>query len=266
MSSFVVPFGYRGIIASCTSSMPLAMIEWQKNGKRLSGRVVSYIQDDDNSSPTSAELVSAGGFFSPDLGNYTCVVHRNDTTRIVQAEPISLNSTDFQSNRAESCSVVTNDVQFQLRILETGCQAWENDIQISMDMMAEVMLALSIECPNCITSSNDITITEGPMCSREVMNSSLFRGVISTSDKSRTGFIFCTLSRWQQHKPLVRLGGGLYFVDRSCRLGYQVNSSTECQVVHRSGSSYTLWIIGGVTGLFLVVILTSTFLFVTLTK
>ena len=270
MSIFKVPFGFRGTIATCTTSgvLPTSalMVEWQIDEMSVSGNLISesFVQEDENSISITAELISEIGFFSSDIGNYTCVIQMPNDTSTLELKTISLQSAGSQSLPIEeSCSRVPNGMKFQIRILETDCQSWEeDDPQISADLREELILVISSECPTCITLTTGITITDGPSCSGSVANGTVFRGTISTGDKSRTGFIFCTLSRWKQHRPLVMLNGTQYFVDMSCVLRLASNSSPECQRDGIKALDYILWIIGGCTGVFLIVILTVACIFV----
>jgi hypothetical protein len=229
----MVPLGYAGTVVTCAAlGWPTPTIGWVRNVGNLSNtRMVSDPAQAPNSAYVSARLRWLDGFSESDAGNYTCVVRASDTG-VVSSEEVSLKIRTEPPPTATptTCSVSSQEAYFQVRVLDTDCEMWGDDLKadIARDFMREVVNSVSAACQDCVVTSEDIQVNDVPTCSDQVERAAIFRGTLSTESSSRTQDIFCALSRWQQSGPLVRIGVDFHLVDRGCSIELRSLDALEC--------------------------------------
>lgn len=145
------------------------------------------------------------------------------------------------------CSVSTHEAYFQIRVLDTDCLIWSDDLKqhIATSFMDELMNVITAECRDCMIPPNAVEITEGPTCSNQLSRGAVFRGMITTDTVTQTEDAFCALSLWQQNGPLVVINNHFLLVDRGCSIGLESPTGTECLAPPITTSSKTLPIIIG---------------------
>jgi hypothetical protein len=241
----MVPLGYAGTVVTCAAlGWPTPTIGWVRNVGNLSNtRMVSDPAQAPNSAYVSARLRWLDGFSESDAGNYTCVVRASDTG-VVSSEEVSLAICTEPPPTATpmTCSMSSQEAYFQVRVLDTDCQMWGEDLKtdIARDFMRVAVNTVSAACQDCVITSEDIQVNDVPTCSEQVERAAIFRGTVSTESPSRTQDIFCALSRWQQSGPQVRIGVDFHLVDRGCSIELRSLETMECITGPTETSSFTL--------------------------
>ena len=223
LSSFIyeVPLGYQGTVVTCAALGWLTpAVEWMKdNGTLVESRMVSDAVQNPNRAFVLARLRWIDGFLESDAGDYTCVVRASDTDA-VSYHVISL---ELQTEPPPPtlppplCSVSSGEVSFEVRVLDTDCSTWEEELvaDITRDFMNALVSISSAACQDCVVTSQNIRVA-GVSCSED--GAALFSGTVLTGDSSRTTNIICTLTQWQQSGPQVIINGNYVLVDSSLRL------------------------------------------------
>ena len=239
-SVYTVPLGYAGTIVNCAAyGWPTPTIEWFRGSQSLpsseeGGRVFFDAVQREGSAYVSARLRSGEDFEETDAGTYSCVVRANDTG-IITSKDVILEYTSAapptQVTPTPTCSVDSREVLFELRMLDTDCDFWSEDLKqlIARDFMEEIVNAVGAECPECEVGLADLSLLSGPACSDQVIRAAVFRGMVSTDDRGRTEEIFCALSRWQGTRPLVLINNNFRVVDGNCSLELDSLESGECR-------------------------------------
>ena len=239
-SVYTVPLGYAGTIVICAAyGWPTPTIEWFRGSQSLpsseeGGRVFFDVAQREGSAYVSARLRSGEDFEETDAGTYLCVVRANDTG-ITTSKDVMLEYTSAapatQATPTSSCSVDSRNVLFELRMLDTNCDFWSEDLKqlIARDFMEEIVNAVGAECPECEVELADLSLLSGPTCSDQVTRAAIFRGAVSTDDRGHTEEIFCALSRWQGTRPLVLINNNFRVVDGNCSLELDSLESRECR-------------------------------------
>jgi hypothetical protein len=185
-SSVMVPLGYsRTAVTRVALGWPIPNIRWVKNtGCLTSSRMASYPLKN-SSGFVSARLNWLDGFIESDSWNYTCVVQASDTDAI-STQVVSLNlRSEFPTSTP--CSVSSEKKLFQVRVLTTDCQMWEEDLKvhIASDFRSEIVNTIIRVCDDCVITTQDIEMVT-PTCSKQVNGAAIFKGTVSTESKFRT--------------------------------------------------------------------------------
>lgn len=223
----------------CTASgYPAPEVEWHKDGLRvpINDDVVS--ENVTMSATTTAKLTWRRYFRSSDTASYQCIVRKPNTDVEVASQTIYLKAENSTiANPPEPCSVQDRSINFQIRVLGTGCANWDSEqtAQIATEFRDELLNIVQTEC-SCQIGMNELEILGSPQCSNKVNGAAVFRGRIDTSLQTKTEQLFCALSSWQQKSPLIRINGRFQAIDTSCPL--ESSGSEEC-VVPSSVFSFT---------------------------
>ncbi len=233
-SEYVVPIGHSGTVFTCTAfGWPIPFVEWLRDGQYLTGRVRSEFVHIAESSFVSAQLIWEDGFYPFDVGNYTCIVRDLPASQIViHSKLISIDYSPVSSSSIIAqapCAVNSLETHFQIRVLNTNCSLWENDLKqlIARDLSDVLRSAVSSECHYCMVASDNVEVV-GVTCSEQVEHAVLLRGVIRTGQLNETESVFCALSRWKQNGPSLLLNGSSHFVDQECGLRVDSTGTSEC--------------------------------------
>jgi hypothetical protein len=121
------------------------------------------------------------------------------------------------STAAIPCSVSSKKMRFQVRVLDTECQMWEEDLKadIASDFRREIVNTIIRVCDDCVITTQDIEVA-APTCSEQVNGAAIFKGTVSTESLFRTQDIFCALMQWQLSGLLVQISMVWYRVDQNC--------------------------------------------------
>ena len=210
----MVPQGYSGNVVTCTAlGWPTPTIDWHREGGNLKESVTSVLTRDEGSAYVTTRLRWQDGFQESDSGEYTCEVRASDTD-LVSSETISLEIS------LVTCTLNSQTVYFQVRVLDTNCEIWGAELQshITSNFETELVNIVNAMCQDCDVTSNDIEVTGLDTCGNQVIGGAVFRGMIDTLDRERTQEIFCTLSTWQQTGPLVFVNNDFHLVDKTLSL------------------------------------------------
>ena len=125
--TYTVPLNYVGSTLVCEArGWPVPEVEWQKNGQTLTsyGGVVS--EPNAMSATVSARLTWTREFLDSDAGSYQCVVRKPNTDIAVTSQTVQLKAGAVSTSEPPlSCSVQEQSVYFQIRVLGTDCENWD---------------------------------------------------------------------------------------------------------------------------------------------
>lgn len=262
-SSFLIPAGYTGTVLTCAGyGWPTPNIQWFYNNEVVSGGAVSVRTS--NSPFVSAHLTWVTGFTSSDTDNYTCLIGANDTA-VSHSQSVHLQSSSVPASSSKSkCSVGLSQAYFIIRVLDTDCLMWEPELKgtIAENFHNKLTNVISVQCPGCMISRNDIDILGVPTCSNQIKNAMNLKGSITVENATRRSDILCALKMWQENGPLIVLMNELHLVDTSCPLASSLSSS-ECT----SPAENTSAIIAGVAaGAAILAILSTTIIILILSR
>lgn len=215
-----IPLGYRGVVLTCLAfgSPALTSLSWIKVAASGQRQIISDTINRDNRLFVSVEIDFRNGFESYNAGDYTCSAYSNDR--------VSSQTTVFTLRMAESslpvlpCSVSTETIYFDIRVLDTDCSEWSSTLKqhITFQFLRSIKGILSVNCEECSTDASNL-LSEGlVVCSSIVEGAALFRGVISDSSLQHTENIFCALSNWHQVGSAIIINDNLHQVDSECNL------------------------------------------------
>lgn len=229
---FHAPTGFTGLALTClVFGSPTPHVEWQYEGKALPDGVVSLRSVLTDMAQVSANLWFRTGFNSSFNGAYQCIVRENELSDVaVIGERQLIENNDISTTSPPpTCTVNSDLVNFQIRILETDCTSWGDSIRESISNALEDDIAriIQMEC-NCTFTSDFVQAHELPTCSTMVANSVVFRGTIATDSAIETERAFCALSNWQQSSPSININSQLFTVDSDCSLKIDSFSNPEC--------------------------------------
>jgi hypothetical protein len=224
------------VVTCIALGWPTPTIGWVRNvGDLTDTRIISdSAQIHPDPAVVSAKLQWLGGFLESDAGNYTCVVQASDTdassSKVVSIE---LRTEPLPTGFPVLYSVSSQEADFQVRVLDTDCEMWGEDLKtdIARDFMREVVNSVSAACQDCVVTSEDIQVNDAPTCSE---GSAIFRGTVSTESSSRTQDIFCALSRWQQGMPLILINDNFSLVDSTLPLLADEATATTTDVLQNT--------------------------------
>ena len=261
-TNFMVPQGYSGNVVTCTAlGWPTPTIEWRREGGNLTASVMSVLTREEGSAYVTARLRWLDEFQESDAGRYICEVRASDTD-LVSSATISLEMTSGSvappTPTPATCTLNSQTVYFQVRVLDTNCEIWGPELQshITSKFETELVSIVNARCQDCDVTGSDLEVTGVATCSDQVTRGAVFRGMIDTLDQERTQEIFCTLSMWQQTGPLVLVNNDLHLVDKSCTVQSDSPTSAECAL---AGTDFPVIIVaasaGGASALILFVII-----------
>ena len=204
-------------------------MEWQRNGQTLTsdGGVVS--EPNAMSATVLARLTWTREFLDSDAGSYQCVVRKPNTDIAVTSQTVQLKAgTSSTTEPPLSCSVQEQSVYFQIRVLGTDCENWDEaqKANTASEFRDELLSVVRTEC-GCEVDGSDLQVSESPQCSSKVDRAAVFRGQVQTGSQANTQQIFCSLFVWQQRSPLIRIGDLLRAVDNSCSLEASSSPNSE---------------------------------------
>lgn len=253
---FQVPAGHKGAVLTCTGTgWPAPTLQWRQNG-----RVITRSSPSVTSPKTSvySSLHWSEGFQKSDAGVYTCEVVGNDTQLTTNAVSVQLKSSlaaTATSTTAVPCKVDTSVAHFQLRVLDTDCQSWQQQEGkrelLATEFRKALVSVLEVGCEECGgVEVGEVVVIDGPTCSKQLPGAAVFNGEVNTGGVGRTSELFCGLSRWQQSRPFLLLDSRLHQLDHRCVLEAEASgyaASQECAALGTSTFS-TVVIAGAVTG------------------
>jgi hypothetical protein len=209
-SALNVPLGYKGTVVTCSAlGWPTPTISWVSDVGNLAGTRIVSDPLQNGSAFVSVSLSWRDKFRESDVGNYTCMVEASDSS-VISSQKVSLfsimkiiHTTELPTSQApHACPMINSSkVEFQMQVvLNVDCQMWteEQKADIVSNFTRELMNIVSTACQNCMDTTEDIQVIDGPTCSKQVERAAIFRGTISTESLSRTRDIFCALNQWQQ--------------------------------------------------------------------
>ena len=250
------------MVTCAARGWPTPSIEWVRNTRNLSSRIISDPAQNSNPAFVSARLrwLDSDGFLESDTGNYTCVVRASDTDAVSEVITLEIRTDPDPTETLMTCSVSSEETNFQVRVLDTNCLIWPEELKMEFAriFVVEVVNAVSAACQECVVTSENIVVASTPTCSQQVERAAVFRGTMSTESLSRTQAIFCALSRWQQSGPLVWIDSDFHLVDRSCAIELGSLDIAECtSVLSKSSSFPTIPVIvtSSATAIFLLLVL-----------
>jgi hypothetical protein len=206
-SALNVPLGYKGTVVTCSAlGWPTPTISWVSDVGNLAGTRIVSDPLQNGSAFVSVSLSWRDKFRESDVGNYTCMVEASDSSVISSQKVIIMKviqTTELPTSQApHACPMINSSkVEFQMQVvLNVDCQMWteEQKADIVSNFTRELMNIVSTACQNCMDTTEDIQVIDGPTCSKQVERAAIFRGTISTESLSRTRDIFCALNQWQQ--------------------------------------------------------------------
>lgn len=192
----------------------------------------------------SAQLIFQNGFTRNDEADYVCSTQSSNT-----------NSTVFgirqgQQSRAPAlCSFNSTLVFFQIRVIDTSCRGWDENLK---QRVASQFLRLLKGLSLLPTSSSNIVLTQDPVCSNNVENAVLFRGVITDIRVQPTREIYCGLKSWHELGPTILINDSLHHVDRGCVFRIPSQYEPECPGFSAPASMISTAIGGSMAGILLV--------------
>lgn len=218
-----LPLGYTGAVITClTFGFPnTPIVSWFKitnNGKELLASSDSPHGDDARF--VSAELIFLNGFRSDDEANYVCSTQLTD----VNSSVITIQrGSNIQA--PSPCSVNSTIAFFQIRVFDTRCREWDENLK---QRVASQFLRSLKGVTLLSTASNSIMLTQEPICSNNVENAVLFRGLVTATGVQPTKQIFCALKKWHELGPTFLINDSLRHVDRRCVFSISSQYESEC--------------------------------------
>lgn len=208
-----------------------------------------------DNSQYSAMLLFIAEFDSTDRGGYVCRASTSPTSfqeKMVTLEQRQESTFTYPPVCAEP--VDSNEIFFIIRFLETSCASWDSRTQsdISRDFLNVLKAVVMKEKLGGFSES--IQIRKPPICSVIVRNAAVIVGSISTSSASNTAEVYCAISIWHKHEPLVQItNNSFHFMDTTCSLPLEALNYSGCEVkevpiVIPSSSFQILYISGGSLG------------------
>ena len=228
--SFTVPVNYIGRTLVCTAKgWPAPEVEWRKGGLHLPRNSSVVSEPNAMSATVSARLTWTSGFKKSDAGSYECVVHKPNTEVALTSQIVQLNAgPPAPTLPPVSCSIEQQSIDFQIRIFGTSCGSWDG--VKGEDIANELASVVRTEC-GCTIDESSLQVFGSAQCSDKIDGAAVFRGQIQTNSQEDTEQIFCTLFRWQQKTPLIRVNDQLRTVDETCSLRVSSSpDSEECAV------------------------------------
>lgn len=265
LSSFTlrIPLDHRGVILTCLvygfSTTP--NVQWFKiteNGQetRVSNNILG-----DSTKFISSRLIFQNGFKTADAGRYYCSMPSNSTQNAV----FMLESGETRL-LLPSCSVNKPLVYFQIRVLSTQCEEWDEYLRgrVELQVLGSLQGVLSTECESCPINDDTLALIEQPICRGGAV---LFKGVIANTIIEQTEAIFCALYNWQILGPTIVINDTWHHVDRACKLRITSPDEPECgsdvqgaalTSAAVGGSMSGLLVVGAVVGIAVVLVVVQT--------
>lgn len=258
MFSYTVPLNYVGTTLVCAArGWPTPDVEWLKDGLPVpindnvtSERVLV-------SATVSAKLKWGRYFNSSDAGSYECIVRKPNTVVAIASQTVHLKARNSTlTGPAVPCSVQDQPINFQIRVLGTGCVSWDSEqsTQIATEFRDELLSIIQTQC-NCQIGENELQILGSPRCSSKMNSAAVFRGKIESSSQTKSELLFCALSSWQQTSPIIRINSQFRAIDTSCPLESSGSlDGEECAPLATVGFTEKETIIGITVATFVVVV------------
>lgn len=212
-STAVVRVGYKRDSLSCIGvGWPPPIVEWIKNNHSL--------EISDNTTIAKSPLVSVllwfpQRFSKADAGIYICRVQAVDTG-MTDSKVIQLKQTTSRKSHTlpTACFVHSANPSFSVRILNTWCSRWGEEMKESIqeDFLSIIRGAIFSHCKGCGVKLDSVVVTD-IQCSRSVGRAAEIGGYVTSEEVSVSGPMFCALRKWLLTGPSIVLYGDIYFVD-----------------------------------------------------
>lgn len=214
-----VPTNYREAVLTCLAygSPAITSLSWVKITESGQKQIISDTTNRDSRLFVFVEIVFENGFQSSDAGNYSCIPYIND--RALPHTAVYTITRGFTVHPVQ-CSVNTDVVYFEIRVLNTSCGEWDPTLKqlITFQILRSIKGILAVNCDECSVDDTNLVSNGLVMCSSKVEGAALFRGLISNSARQNIKNIFCALRNWQQVRPAIIINDSLRQVDRRCNL------------------------------------------------
>ena len=213
-STALVRVRYRKNSLTCIGlGWPPPIVEWIKNRKHSLGHSTNMTKE--NSSLVSVLLRFPHRFTEADAGVYTCHV-RDVDAGLSRSKSILLEPTTSATPQVlpTACFVHSNTPSFTVRILNTWCSRWGEEVKenIEKDFLGVIRGVIISHCEACNVNFDSVVVTESE-CSRSVGRAAEIGGYVASGNVSVTGPMFCALRKWLLTGPSIILDGSIYFVD-----------------------------------------------------
>ena len=245
---------------------PAPEVEWQKDEQTLPSGSGVVSESSSVMATVSAKLIWTRRLLDSDTGIYKCVLRRPNTTVSLEYQGVRLKAVNLTQTESSSFSCETRSsslIYFQIRVFATDCDSSDEALatHITSELHKHLSSVIITKC-DCDFHENNLIVNTYPQCSSKVDRAAVFRGQIQSTSPLQTKLIFCSLLRWQQRSPLVRIDDNLRAVDGTCPLkASSVVDSEECVTAEdnitgsRSGIPTVGVIVAGLIGGLLLIIL-----------